>query len=157
MPHDLCYRAAAQVRGGEAPRVRSQDGPLDLALVTPEGLGGKGGDGADPEQLLAAGYAACFHAALRYAAGLRGQVLPADAQVRASVEVALRDEARFGVEVEIEAAIPSLPAEKAQALIAAAEELWPYAGGIGGEAVAVRRAVTEAAASASEGARGYGG
>jgi lipoyl-dependent peroxiredoxin len=158
MTQDLRYRARALVSGADPPRVCSEEGPLDLTLSTPEGLGGRGGAGTNPEQLLAAGYAACFHAALRYAAGLRGRALPADVEVRASVEVALGEAGGFGVEIGVEAAVPSWPAEEAQALIAAAADLWPYSGSvIGGEEIAVRRAVTGAAASESEGARGYGG
>src|SRR5688500_1029703 len=75
--------------GGEAAHgrasgiARSQDGELELHLRLPKELGGDGG-GTNPEQLLAAGYAACFHGALSLLAARRGLDIP-DATIIASV------------------------------------------------------------------------
>ena len=57
------YTAEAIVEGGRAGHGRTSDGRLDVDLSVPEGLGGKGGTGTNPEQLFAVGYAACFQSA----------------------------------------------------------------------------------------------
>jgi Ohr subfamily peroxiredoxin len=59
------YTAEATAVGGREGRVRSTDGALDLDLAIPKELGGPGGRATNPEQLFAAGYAACFENALR--------------------------------------------------------------------------------------------
>lgn len=161
MPQALSHRASATISSGETPIVRSDEGGLSLRLITPEGLGGGGGEGLSAEAILAAGYAACFRAALGYAATLRGEALPADVQVSASVEVSKSaDDQRFDADIVVEAAVPSLGAD-AQALVEAARELWPYADGA--QPITVRLAgggahetSMEARAEAAEG-RGYGG
>src|SRR3712207_2851536 len=60
----VLYTATATATGGRNGRVRSSDGALDLGLALPKELGGPGGAATNPEQLLAAGYAACFGNAL---------------------------------------------------------------------------------------------
>ena len=160
MPHELRHRATAVVQVGEAPRVSTASEGLDYPLVTPEGLGGRGGDGVSAEGLLAAGYAACFHAALGYAATLRGVTLPANVRVSASVEVGRgAEEPRFEADIIVEAALPSLAPAAARDLVEAARDLWPYGGGM--PSIDVRPAAAgvgsdQASAEAAEG-RGYGG
>ena len=63
--------ATATDRGRNG-RTRTDDGTLDLELSMPEGMGGPGGDGTNPEQLFAAGYAACFANAMRSVARRAG-------------------------------------------------------------------------------------
>ena len=58
------YTAEATATGGRTGAVKSSDGRLDLPLISPRELGGDGGPGTNPEQLFAAGYAACFQSAL---------------------------------------------------------------------------------------------
>ena len=60
MSIDVKYRAVATATGGRDGRTRTEDGKLDLQLSIPNEIGGPGGDGVNPEQLFAAGYAACF-------------------------------------------------------------------------------------------------
>ena len=62
------YSTAATAHGGREGHVVSEDKVIDLQLVVPKGLGGPGGQGANPETLFAAGYAACFEGALRLVA-----------------------------------------------------------------------------------------
>ncbi len=57
------------------------DGALDVKLTTPKELGGGGGAGNNPEQLFAAGYAACFIGAMKVVASQGGPKVPADASV----------------------------------------------------------------------------
>ena len=68
---NVLYRAQARATGGRDGRATSLDGALDLALSTPKALGGAGGAGSNPEQLFAAGYAACFIGALKVVAAMK--------------------------------------------------------------------------------------
>jgi osmotically inducible protein OsmC len=61
----LSYSTTATAWGGRMGRVATSDGKLDYRLSMPESMGGEGGEGTNPEQLFATGYAACFHNAVR--------------------------------------------------------------------------------------------
>jgi organic hydroperoxide reductase OsmC/OhrA len=65
------YTAAATAQGGRDGHVRSADGILDMDLRTPKEMGGPGGAATNPEQLFAAGYAACFESAVRVVARMQ--------------------------------------------------------------------------------------
>ena len=67
MPVDVKYRTTATALGGRDGQARTEDGSFAVKLSTPKELGGAGGDGANPEQLFAAGYSACFIGALKAA------------------------------------------------------------------------------------------
>ncbi|MEE3322483.1 MAG: Ohr subfamily peroxiredoxin, partial [Pseudomonadota bacterium] len=58
-PHSIAYKTKATATGGRTGHAKSEDGRLDVALSTPSELGGDGGQGTNPEQMFAAGYAAC--------------------------------------------------------------------------------------------------
>ena len=60
MPVNVLYSTSARATGGRDGRSGTLDGNLDVKLVTPKELGGPGGEGVNPEQLFATGYAACF-------------------------------------------------------------------------------------------------
>src|SRR5258708_32529293 len=60
----ILYTAKATVQGGRKGQARSSDGHLQVHLSIPKEMGGDGGQGTNPEQLFAAGYAACFQSAL---------------------------------------------------------------------------------------------
>lgn len=126
MPLDhVVYTAHATATGGRDGRAVSSDGALDVKLSTPKDMGGAGGDGANPEQLFAAGYSACFLGALKYVAG-RGKVsLPADSRIEASVGIGPIPEG-FGIQVELRIALPGLPREQAQSLVDQAHRVCPY-------------------------------
>src|SRR5580704_3058819 len=67
---EVLYTAEATVTGGREGHARTSDGRLDVDLDVPAEMGGAGGPGMNPEQLFAAGYAACFQSALlRIASG----------------------------------------------------------------------------------------
>lgn len=67
----------------------------------PKELGGAGGPGNNPEQLFAAGYAACFLSALKHVAGLKKQKVPDNAKVTSTVGIGPRDEGGFGLDVAV--------------------------------------------------------
>jgi osmotically inducible protein OsmC len=96
-------------------------------LTTPRELGGKGGDGNNPEQLFAAGYSACFLGALKYAAGQEKAKIPDDARVTASVGIRPRDDGKgFGIDVDLNVSLPGVDKGKAEDLVAEAHVVCPY-------------------------------
>ena len=125
------YTGTVVVTGGEAAHgrasgiARSQDGELDLHLRLPRELGGDGG-GTNPEQLLAAGYAACFHGALSLLAARHGLDIP-DATVTASVTFG-RDpiDGLFLLMSEIHVALPGVDRSVAEELLRSTERNCPY-------------------------------
>jgi len=121
---DLLYTAAATARGGREGEVVSDDGVLDLSLTLPKDLGGPGGDHTNPEQLFAAGYAACFHSALKRLAGQ--QKLDVDgSEITARVGLGLDDKG-FGLAVTLVGRIPTLDAAAGKKLMHDAHQVCPY-------------------------------
>ena len=127
MPVDVKYKTAATATGGRDGAVRTNDGALDLNLSVPAELGGPGGQGNNPEQLFACGYAACFLGAMKAAAGKGGQKMPEDASVTATVGIGPRSEGGFGITAELEVSLPSMERQAAEELARKAhEEICPY-------------------------------
>ena len=119
------YTASALSTGeGRSGHVRSSDGLLDLDLAPPKEMGGSGG-ATNPEQLFAAGYAACFHSALRGTAR-REKVTVADSSVTADVGIGPRDEGGFGLTVALHVEIAGLDQAGADKLVAEAHQVCPY-------------------------------
>ena len=118
------YTAEAISTGaGRNGRTRTSDGVVDFQLAFPAELGGTG-DGANPEQLFAAGYAACFHSALQGVA--RGaKVDLGDSSVGSRVSL-VKGDGGFGLEVELEVIIPGMPQDEAQKLADQAHQACPY-------------------------------
>ena len=124
MPDRVLYTAKATSTGdGRNGHVVSSDQRLDLDLALPPEMGGSGG-GTNPEQLFAAGYAACFHNALRIVAR-RARVDPGDSTVSAEVGIGPEGEA-FGLVVTLIISIPGLEREQARELAEAAHQVCPY-------------------------------
>ncbi|MFD0263077.1 organic hydroperoxide resistance protein [Kitasatospora indigofera] len=120
---DALYTAVATANGREG-RTVSSDGQVDLALAMPPALGGNG-QGTNPEQLFAAGYAACFASAL----GLVARQARADvSEVSVTAEVSIgKDETGFGLSVVLRVELPdSLEGETGQLLVKQAHEVCPY-------------------------------
>jgi Ohr subfamily peroxiredoxin len=101
------------------------DSSLDLRLTTPRELGGAGGDGANPEQLFAAGYSACFIGAIKFVAARDKIALPQDVSIDGSVGIGAIPNG-FGIEVELKISLPGMDRESAQALIEKAHVVCPY-------------------------------
>jgi len=126
------YTTSVTVRGGEAAHGRasgiaiSDDGELFVELRLPVELGGKGG-GTNPEQLFAAGYAACFHGALSMLAERAGLALP-EASVTATVSFG-RDpvDGLFALKAEVNIHLPGVARDVAEELVRNTERLCPYA------------------------------
>lgn len=121
----ILYTAEALATGGGRDgHARSSDGKIDVELATPKEMGGNG-QGTNPEQLFAAGYAACFHSALRLVAQ-REKANVNDSAVGAKVGIGPNDEGGFGLEVTLEVTLPHLEKEEAQALADKAHQVCPY-------------------------------
>lgn len=119
------YTAEALSTGaGRNGHVTTTDGRLDLSMAMPKEMGGSG-DGANPEQLFAAGYAACFHSALKGAARQSG-IDVESSTVGARVDIGKRDEGGFGLAVTLEVVIPEVPREQASELVDQAHAMCPY-------------------------------
>lgn len=126
MSVNVLYRTAARATGGRDGRAATLDGSLDVSLATPRELGGGGGAGNNPEQLFAAGYAACFIGAMKFVASQGGPKVPADATVTAEVGIGPRAAGGFGLEVALNVDLPGLDRADAEALVARAHEVCPY-------------------------------
>ena len=123
----LYTAVATATDGGRNGRTRTDDGKLDLALSMPESMGGPGGDGTNPEQLFAAGYAACFANAMRSSARRDGHEQVVDgATVTARVDIGAIGGGRFGLAVELDVDVPALGQADAEELVAKAHERCPY-------------------------------
>jgi osmotically inducible protein OsmC len=125
------YTAEAHVTGGRLDgRGRTRSGELDVSLRTPVELGGPG-DGTNPEQLLAIGWAACFEATLATAAHRNSlsmkSVSDAEIDARVSLLLPAAEASDFQLGVEFDVTLPSVDdPELAAELVRAAHQLCPY-------------------------------
>lgn len=127
MSVDVKYRTAATATGGRDGRSSTADGAFDVKLSTPKELGGGGGEGNNPEQLFAAGYAACFLGAMKFVAGQEKKTIPADAKVTATVGIGPRsDGGGFGLDIGLDIAVPGLDRAEVQRLVEKADQVCPY-------------------------------
>ncbi|NEC90844.1 organic hydroperoxide resistance protein [Streptomyces sp. SID12501] len=121
---DAIYTAVATATHGREGRAVSSDGKVDLALAMPVELGGNGA-GTNPEQLFAAGYAACFGSALGLV-GRGAKVDVSDAAVTAEVGIGKQGEG-FGLKVTLRVELPdSVDAETGRKLVEQAHQVCPY-------------------------------
>ncbi|MEA2154503.1 MAG: lipoyl-dependent peroxiredoxin [Solirubrobacteraceae bacterium] len=120
----VLYTAEATVTGGREGHARASDGRLDVALSVPDAMGG-GGQGTNPEQLFAAGYAACFQSALLGVATGR-KLDAAGSQITARVGIGPTGHGGFGLQVSLDLHAPQISAEDAGELMRKAHERCPY-------------------------------
>lgn len=119
------YTATAVATGdGRNGHVQTTDGLLEAPVQTPKELGGAGG-ATNPEQLFAAGYAACFHSALKLVAG-KAKADTTDSEVVADVHLGALGNGGFGLAVELEVTLPALERDAALALVEQAHQVCPY-------------------------------
>jgi osmotically inducible protein OsmC len=109
---------------GRNGHVQSDDGLIDTDVRHPKELGGTG-DATNPEQLFAAGYAACFHSALRLV-GQREGIDVSGTEVSATVSLGMLPSGGFGIAAELDVAVPSVDRATAESLVAKAHEVCPY-------------------------------
>jgi lipoyl-dependent peroxiredoxin len=126
MSVNVLYKTSAKATGGRDGHAATLDGALDVKLATPKELGGGGGAGNNPEQLFAAGYAACFIGAMKFVASQGGPKVPADASVTSTVGIGPRSAGGFGLTVELDISLPGVPRADAEALVEKAHQVCPY-------------------------------
>ncbi|MGZ9809860.1 organic hydroperoxide resistance protein [Pseudoroseicyclus sp. H15] len=123
---EVVYSISATATGGRDGHAQTSDGALDVNLVTPKEMGGAGGDGVNPEQLFATGYAACFLGALKAYARSKSVKVPEDATVTTTVGIGPREDKGFGLDVKIEVSLPGIEKDVAEDLVAGAHHVCPY-------------------------------
>jgi lipoyl-dependent peroxiredoxin len=126
MSVNVLYKTKAKATGGRDGQSATLDGTLAVKLTTPKELGGPGGAGNNPEQLFAAGYAACFIGAMKFVASQGGPKVPADTSVTSTVGIGPRSEGGFGLDIALEVSLPGVPRADAEALVAKAHQVCPY-------------------------------
>lgn len=135
------YQTRVSAIGGRNGTVRSDDGVLDLPLAMPQALGGKGG-ATNPEQLFAAGYAACFgNAVIHVTRSQVDKVRDGDVEVIGEVGLNPDGHGGFALSVTLEVAIAGVDQSKAEEIVQAAHAVCPYSNAIKGN-VDVRFQVT---------------
>lgn len=121
----ILYTATALATGdGRNGRVETSDGLLTTDVRAPQEMGGPGG-ATNPEQLFAAGYAACFHSALRSVAKASDANV-AESEVVADVSIGPNGEGGFGLAVGLEITLPHVERDEAEKLVEQAHQVCPY-------------------------------
>ncbi|MFI6236027.1 organic hydroperoxide resistance protein [Micromonospora sp. NPDC050784] len=121
----VLYTASATASGdGRDGHVETSDGTFALDLAVPKEMGGAGG-GANPEQLFAAGYAACFHSALRLVAR-RAKADVTGSVVGAEVGIGPNGSGGFGLAVQLVVDLPAASREVAEQIVEQAHQVCPY-------------------------------
>lgn len=121
----VLYSTTVTVKGGRDGEAESDDGNLKVKLAMPKELGGAGGNATNPEQLFAAGYAACFLSALNLVAGKKKIALSKDASIKGTVSLGSVGE-RLGLEAALHVNLPGMDAKEALALVEQAHQVCPY-------------------------------
>ena len=127
MSINVLYTTEAKATGGRDGHAETLDGTFKVALSTPKELGGAGGDGNNPEQLFASGYAACFLGAMKFVASQDERfAVPDSTSVQSSVGIGPREAGGFGLTVSLTVTLPGIEQETAQALVNEAHQVCPY-------------------------------
>ncbi|MFZ3484745.1 organic hydroperoxide resistance protein [Sphingomonas sp. 3-13AW] len=126
MSVDVKYRTSATATGGRDGTARATDGRFEVRLSTPKELGGAGGEGTNPEQMFAAGYAACFIGALKVAGQQLKLRVPAETSITATVGIGPRSEGGFGITADLEVTLPGVDRADAEKLVETAHQICPY-------------------------------
>lgn len=119
------YSISATATGGRDGHVKSEDGILDVDLKTPGAMGGQGG-ATNPEELFAAGYAACFNGALNLAARLKRITPSKPVEVKATVTLGKDEQGNFQLAARIDANVPGVSQDVARELVEQAHGICPY-------------------------------
>ena len=119
----MAYTTTATTKGGRNGRAILDNGGLALAMALPKEMGGNG-EGHNPEQLFALGYASCFGQAI-LALGKKHGIDGQDARVTCTVTID-KDETSFALKVDLKVSIPGADKAKVEALVEDAHKICPY-------------------------------
>jgi osmotically inducible protein OsmC len=132
MSLNVLYTGHATAVGGRNGRTRSDDGLVDVQLSIPKAMGGPGKPGATtPEDLFAAGYAACFGSACEFM-GTQLKLRPTLVTIQAAVGIGPKPDGGFGLKVDLIATIGGLAQADAEKVVAAGHAVCPYSNAIKG-------------------------
>lgn len=118
----VVYTANTLTTGGREGASKSSDGHLDIKLTSPGGRG----EGTNPEQLLAAGWSACFIGAMGKTAANMNLRLPADTSVNAEVDLIASETEGYSLQARLNISLPGIDREAAIAIAEAAHKVCPY-------------------------------
>lgn len=122
---NVLYRTTATATGdGRNGHTATEDGLVDVDVRVPKEMGGPGG-ATNPEQLFAAGYAACFHSAMKLVAKPM-EIDVTDSAVSVTAGLGMLDGGAFNLALEIDVHVPNATTEQAQALVERSHEVCPY-------------------------------
>ena len=119
------YTAQAITKGGRNGHSETADRSIKLDMALQKELGGSGKAGANPEQLFAMGYSACFGSALEYVAQMQKKPIK-DLEVTAKVGIGPKEGGGFKLNAALEVHLPGIPQAEAEALVAEAHKVCPY-------------------------------
>lgn len=126
MATNIMHSAQAKSIGGRDGRIESTDNVLNLELTMPRALGGRAREGAtNPEQLFAAGYAACFGNAVIHTAR-QAKVSVGNISVDAQVDLFMNDDNLPTLGVALHANLPGVEQAQAEEIVALAHQTCPY-------------------------------
>ena len=122
---NILYSTTATATGdGRNGHTATEDGQVDVDVRVPKEMGGPGG-ATNPEQLFAAGYAACFHSAMKLVAAPM-DIDTTDSAVSVTAGLGMQDDGAFNLALEIDVHLPNATTDQAQALVERAHEVCPY-------------------------------
>jgi Ohr subfamily peroxiredoxin len=122
----VLYTAHATATGGRNGHTQSADGLVSVDLSVPKAMGGTGKPGTTtPEDLFAAGYAACFGSAVDFMSK-QMKLPPKSLEIIAPVGIGTVEPAGFGLTVKLTAKIGGLSQADAEKIVAAGHKLCPY-------------------------------
>ncbi len=122
---EIMYSTSAIATGGRAGKVMVENSPLVFEMSPPIEMGGKKADGVNPEQLFAAGYAACFGSALQHVVRTKKLAIPVPT-VKLTVGMGKNDTGGFALAVNILATFKDILLAEAEALVQEAHQVCPY-------------------------------
>jgi len=126
------YTAEATATGGRKGHVKSSDGVIDMDLAVPVGLTSGSGGKTNPEQLFAAGYAACFQSALQVVSAKHHERLDPESTVTAHVDLNKNDDGGYGLSVKLDVDLKGVDKDKARQIVDEAHQVCPYSVGTRG-------------------------
>ena len=125
MSVNVVYTTSAIAVGGRDGNTGTTDGGFEVKLTRPKEFGGEG-EGNNPEQLFASGYAACFLSSMQLLASQGVAKVPANAEVMATVGFGPRSEGGLGLEIALDITLPGVARPEAEALIEKAHQICAY-------------------------------
>ena len=121
---EILYTAKVTASGGREGHVKSDDKIIDMDVRMPEGLGGKGGEYTNPEQLFGATYATCYDGALNLVARMAKHRI--ESTTTANVSIGKTEDGGLAIAVQLDIAVKGVERNIAQDLVAQAHQVCPY-------------------------------